>query len=157
MEPGDATFSATPPAAGQPAQAGFLGTGWAFPPAFDPRTGAALLVSQHDDIRESLHILLATTPGERVMRPSFGCGLRALLFEPLTESTLTEMRNTIERAVLFFEPRITLEGVEFDVTDAPEGVLRARLDYTVRTTNSRHNLVFPLYLDEGSVGPGIEP
>jgi len=142
---------------GRPVQAGFLGTGWAFPPAFDARTGDALMVSQVDDVRESLRILFGTTPGERVMRPSYGCHLKRLVFEPLNESTLTEMRNEIERAVLFFEARIALESVDFDLEESPAGVLRVRLEYTVRTTNARHNLVFPLYLDEGNVGPGIEP
>lgn len=142
-------------AGGKPLEAHFLGTGWAFPPAFDSRSGGALMVSQLDDVQESLRILLSTTPGERIMRPSYGCGLRRLVFEPLTESTLTEMRSVIERAVLFFEARITLEGVEFDLADAHAGVLKIRLDYTVRTTNTRHNLVYPLYLDEGRAGPGV--
>lgn len=140
-----------------PLEAHFLGQGWAFPPAFNSRTRGALMVSQLDDVRESLRILLSTAPGERVMRPSYGCDLRRLVFEPLNEGTLTEMRSAIERAVLFFEVRITLESVEFDLDEAASGVLRIRLEYTVRTTNSRHNMVFPLYLDEGSVGPGIEP
>jgi uncharacterized protein len=142
---------------GRPVSTGFLGTGWAFPPAFDARTGGALMVSQVDDVRESLRILFGTTPGERVMRPSYGCHLKRLVFEPLNESTLTEMRNEIERAVLFFEARITLDSVDFDLEEAHAGVLRVRLEYTVRTTNARHNLVFPLYLNEGNVGPGIEP
>lgn len=140
-----------------PIEANFLGTGWAFPPAFDSRTRGALMVSHIDDVRESLRILLSTTPGERVMRPSYGCDLRRLVFEPLDEGTLTQMRSAIEQAVLFFEARITLESVVFDLVEAEAGVLRIRLEYTVRTTNSRHNMVFPLYLDEGSVGPGIEP
>ncbi|MBL8348247.1 MAG: GPW/gp25 family protein [Rubrivivax sp.] len=142
---------------GKTLEAHFLGTGWAFPPAFDSRTRGALMVAQLDDVQESLRILLSTTPGERVMRPTYGCDLRRLVFEPLTLSTLTEMRSTIEQAVLFFEVRITLESVEFDLEEAQAGVLRIRLEYTVRTTNSRHNMVFPLYLEEGSVGPGIEP
>lgn len=135
----------------------FLGRGWAFPPAFDSRTRGALMVSQLDDVQESLFILLSTTPGERVMRPSYGCSLRRLVFEPLSESTLTEMRGAIEQAILFFEVRITLESVEFDLGEVQAGLLRIRLEYTVRTTNSRHNMVFPLYLQEGSGGPGIEP
>jgi uncharacterized protein len=142
---------------GKPLDTQFLGKGWAFPPAFDSRTRGALMVAQLDDVQESLRILLSTAPGERVMRPTYGCDLRRLVFEPLSESTLTEMRDTIERAILFFEVRITLESVEFELEEAQAGVLRIRLEYTVRTTNSRHNMVFPLYLDEGSVGPGIEP
>ena len=144
-------------AGSNPREGQILGRGWAFPPAFDSRTRGALMVSELDDVQESLRILLSTTPGERVMRPSYGCNLRRLVFEPLSESTLTEMRSAIEQAILFFEVRITLEGVEFDLEETQAGLLRIRLEYTVRTTNSRHNLVFPLYLQEGSAGPGIEP
>ncbi|MEX8518887.1 MAG: GPW/gp25 family protein [Leptothrix sp. (in: b-proteobacteria)] len=127
----------------------FLGRGWTFPPAFELQQRRAMLVSQVPDIEESLRILFATNPGERVMQPSYGCGLKRMVFEPLNESTLTEMRSTIEKAVLFFEARITLDAVSFDVEDAVQGVLRIHLDYTVRTTNSRYNMVYPLYLQEG--------
>jgi uncharacterized protein len=131
----------------------FLGTGWGFPVSFDPRTRAAVMVSQHEDVAQSLHILLATVPGERVMHPSFGCGLHRLVFESLTESTLTEMRSVIEKAVLFFEPRVTLEQVHFELGDTLDGVLHIALDYTVRSTNTRHNMVYPLYLDQAQVAP----
>jgi len=128
----------------------FLGKGWAFPPTFELQQRRAVLVSQVLDIEESLRILLSTHPGERVMQPSYGCDLKRMVFEPLNESTLTEIRSTIEKAVLFFEARITLDAVTFDVEDAVQGVLRIHLAYTVRTTNSRYNMVYPLYLQEGS-------
>ncbi len=127
----------------------FLGRGWAFPPAFDPRTRGALMVSQVDDVEESLRILFSTNPGERVMQPGYGCGLQRMVFEHLNESTLTELRSLIEKAVLFFEMRITLESIAFDTDEAMEGLLRIHLRYTIRTTNTRHNMVYPLYLDEG--------
>lgn len=127
-----------------------LGTGWAFPPRFDSLNRGAHMVSHVQDVRESLHILLGTVPGERVMQPGYGCGLQRMVFEPITETTLTEMRSLIEQAVLFFEPRVQLEHVGFDVEDLLGGVLRIGLDYTIRTTNTRHNLVYPLYLEQGS-------
>lgn len=127
----------------------FLGQGWAFPPSFDALGRGARMVSEVQDIEESLRILMATAPGERVMQPTYGCGLHRLVFEVVGEASLTEMRNLIERAVLFFEPRITLESVDFEFEPAEQGLLRIHLRYTVRSTNSRHNLVYPLYLLEG--------
>jgi uncharacterized protein len=130
-------------------EAHFLGRGWAFPPTFDTRGHSAVMVSQVEDVHESLHILMATAPGERVMQPSYGCGIHRMVFERLDESAMTELRSLIEKAVLFFEPRVTLDDVSFDVEQPLEGRLQIRLDYTIRTTNSRHNLVYPLYLEEG--------
>jgi hypothetical protein len=128
----------------------FLGTGWSFPPTFDSLTKGVTMVSAEIDIRQSLMILLGTTPGERVMQPSYGCGLRHLVFENLNQSTLTDIRDVIERAVRFFEPRIILNLVSIDDSDWIEGLLRIGLDYTIISTNTRNNLVYPLYLREGS-------
>lgn len=134
----------------------FLGTGWAFPPAFDRRTRGAVLVSGVADVEESLRILLTTAPGERVMHPSYGCGLRRMVFETMNDSTLTEIRSLIRQAILFFEARIALEAIDFDLDGLYDGVLRIRIDYTLRSSNSRHNFVFPLYLREGEA-IGAEP
>jgi len=128
----------------------FLGTGWAFPPAFDPRTREAVMVTQQQDVEESLRILLSTSPGERVMHPNYGCGLLRMVFENMDESRLTEIRSLVERAVLFFEPRVILHELLIDTEELFEGILRLRLDYSIRTTNTRHNLVYPLYLAEAT-------
>lgn len=128
----------------------FLGTGWAFPPAFDPRTRETVMVTQHQDVEESLRILLSTSPGERVMHPNYGCGLMRMVFENMDESRLTEIRSLVERAVLFFEPRVILHELLIDTDELFEGILRLRLDYSIRTTNTRHNLVYPLYLAEAT-------
>ena len=135
----------------------FLGTGWAFPPAFDARTLQAVMVSEEQDVEESLRILLSTKPGERVMHPNYGCGLQRMVFENVDQSTLTEIRSLVEKAVLFFEVRITLNRIDFDTDELYDGVLRIRLDYTIRTTNTRHNMVYPLYLQEGNAGGGAAP
>lgn len=128
----------------------FLGTGWAFPPAFEPRTGAAFLVSAEEDIAQSLRILFGTTPGERVMQPTYGCDLKAMVFEEISDSTITDIKDIIERAIRFFEVRITLNFIDVDESDWLDGILRIGLDYTIRSTNTRSNLVFPLYMLEGS-------
>ena len=127
----------------------FLGTGWSFPPEFTKPVGGVMMVSEEDDIRESLTILLSTAPGERTMYPAYGCGLKALIFDSISESTVTEIMDVIERAILFFEPRITLDRVEVDTDTMYDGLIKIQLTYTIRATNSRSNMVYPLYFQEG--------
>lgn len=130
----------------------FLGIGWSFPPEFD-RQGDDLdvkMVSEEDDIKESLKILMSTKIGERVMQPTYGCGLHGLVFESIIESTETEMKDVIDRAILFFEPRISLNSIDIDAEKAYEGLIKIQLNYTVRTTNTRSNVVYPFYSLEGS-------
>lgn len=128
----------------------FLGSGWSFPPEFNKRSRSVRMVSGEEDIKESLRILMETKPNERVMQPDFGCGLKSLVFESINPSSLTMIKDTIRRAVLFFEPRIDLEDIEIDEKQAYEGLLTIKLVYTVRTTNSRTNLVYPFYFKEGT-------
>jgi uncharacterized protein len=130
----------------------FLGTGWGFPPEFDLRNRGVRTVSEDDDIRESLLILLQTNPGERVMVPAYGCGLRARVFSMINETTTTEIRDIVERAVLFFEPRITLNAVDVVVEDVYDGLILINLAYTIRTTNTRSNMVYPFYFLEATNG-----
>jgi len=130
----------------------FLGTGWSFPPEFHNNAyePGVKMVSEDEDITESLGILLSTRPGERIMHPSYGCGLHGLLFENIGESSITELKDVIEHAVLFFESRITLERIDVDTTHALDGRLDICLSYTVRKTNTRSNIVYPFYYLEGS-------
>ncbi|MFZ6765842.1 GPW/gp25 family protein [Undibacterium sp. Di26W] len=129
--------------------ASFLGTGWSFPPEFSKR-GNARMVSAEEDIRQSLLILISTTPGERVMQPNFGCGLKAQIYENLNESTITILKDLIRRAVIFYEPRVVLEAIETDHSYIYEGRLNIELIYRIVTTNTRHNLVYPFYFREGT-------
>ena len=128
----------------------FLGTGWAFPPEFDQVSKNVRMVAEEDDIRESLTILLGTSPGERIMQPTYGCALRSMVFETITESTLTVIKDLIERAILFFEARITLTSIDIDTAKSAEGRLSIALEYTIRATNSRSNMVYPFYFGEGT-------
>ncbi|MFL9912276.1 GPW/gp25 family protein [Paraburkholderia sp. RL17-337-BIB-A] len=128
----------------------FLGTGWSFPPDFSgPATGVAMLKDEAD-VASSLHILLSTTPGERVMQPLYGCNLSELLFESLDTRMKTLMQDKIESAILYFEPRVTLDSVALDDSRILEGVVLIQVEYRVKTTNSRFNFVYPYYIQEGT-------
>lgn len=125
----------------------FLGRGWGFPVSFGNQGRGVGMAEAEEDIRQSLNILLSTSLGERVLRPTFGWKRDALMFEPLSTSFGAYLAREIETAILFFEPRIELNRVDFENATEQEGLILIRLDYTVRTTNSRTNLVFPFYLD----------
>lgn len=128
----------------------FLGKGWGFPPTFQ-RGGAGVVTVKEDvDIQQSLEIILSTEPGERVMRPDFGCNMQAMVFEPMNTSLITYMRDKIEKALLYHEPRIDLKRVEINTANVLEGVVLIEVDYVVRTTNSRQNYVYPYYINEGT-------
>jgi len=126
----------------------FLGKGWSFPPTFDNASGEVQMLKGEDDIQSSLRVLLATKLGERVMQPLFGCNLDAMVFELLDTTLKTEMKNLIERAILFFEPRINIDKIDIDSQNDLNGVVIITVNYIVRSTNTRGNLVFPFYLSE---------
>src|ERR1044072_1211756 len=128
----------------------FLGTGWSFPPEFDPDMGSVIMVSDEQDIWERLQLILSTAPGERNMFPKFGCGIRKMVFDGVTSTFLTQLKELVRFVVLHYEPRVVLNDVVIDSADTNAGVLRIRLDYTIRKTNSRSNLVYPFYLHEGT-------
>lgn len=120
----------------------FLGTGWSFPPAFDKISSSVEMTSGREDIDRSLEILLSTRPGERVMQPGYGCNLDRLLFEPLDTSLKTYMEEMVKTAILYFEPRITVNAIEISEIDGFSGQVMLAVDYTIRTTNSRYNYVY---------------
>ncbi len=103
------------------------------------------MTSGEEDIEASLRILLSTAVGERFLQPKYGCNLEHLLFEQLTTSVKTYVRGLIEGALLLYEPRVDLESVDFVTEGEAEGRLDIVIGYVVRTTNSRYNLVYPLY------------
>lgn len=127
----------------------FLGTGWAFPPAFKKETRGVLLISDIKDINSSLNILLSTRIGERILQPEYGCNLNDLIFEPISLSMLTLMENHIKDAIVTFESRIKLLKIDLE-SNANEGLIEVRISYLVKGTNSRLNYVYPFYLKEGT-------
>ena len=115
----------------------FLGIGWKFPPTFDKTSGSIMLVSEEEDIRESLFILLSTKPGERTMLPEYGCDLNKMIFESIDSSLITEMKGMIENAILYFEPRIILNEIDISQDKTNDGLLLIDVQYTIRKTNKR--------------------
>ena len=128
----------------------FLGTGWSFPPSFDPQLGIVNMLSDEADIQSSLEILLSTRLGERVMQPTYGCNLDEMLFEPLTTTLKTYIADLIRTAILYHEPRITVNKIDMTESNDLEGLVLIKLEYTVKSTNSRYNYVYPYYKNEKS-------
>ncbi|RCJ26530.1 hypothetical protein A6S26_14085 [Nostoc sp. ATCC 43529] len=124
----------------------FLGTGWSFPPTFNQDSGTVEMVSDEEDIFQSLEIILSTRPAERIMQPDFGCELSQFVFEEITQGLITAIKGTISDALLYHEPRIDVEEINID--ESEEGLLLISVIYRVRVTNSRFNLVYPFYINE---------
>lgn len=127
----------------------FLGRGWARPIQLDPRTGLVASVAYEEDIRQSILIILETAPGERVMRPNFGCGIHELVFTAVDSTAIQRIRSIVEEALRRCEARIDVLGVNVDEDATVEGKLLIEVEYRVRRTNQTGNLVFPFYFREG--------
>jgi len=139
-----------------PIRDSFLGQGWGFPVTFRkkaPEKCSVRMVSEVEDIRESLGILFSTRPGERVMRPDYGSGLEDLLFEPVNVGLITYLKDLITKAILYYEPRVELENIEILTDEVNEGRVKIELTVMVRSTNSRFNFVFPYYQNEATIVP----
>lgn len=128
----------------------FLGTGWGFPPEFNKTAKHVVMTSNEEDIKKSLEILLTTRLGERIMVPTYGCNLDELLFKPLDRTLKTFVVELIRTAILYHEPRIDVIKIDISETDELEGKLLVKIEYLIRSTNSRRNVVFPFYKEEGT-------
>jgi len=122
-----------------------IGSGLAFPLQVDRRGGIAL-ARDETDIEQAIELILATAPGERPMRPEFGCGVHDFVFDSIDASTIGKMENAIRDALDHWEPRIVVETVEFDLSDVDEGRLIIDIGYRIRVTNTIRNLVYPFYV-----------
>jgi hypothetical protein len=127
------------------ASSSFLGTGWSFPPEFVQNGRGVAMTSDEDDIRASLEILFGTVQGERPLLPKYGLNPHELLFEPANTTKVTFQKDRIMAAILIHEPRIRLISLEIDSPDPNAGTCRISIEYEVRATNSRYNLVYPFY------------
>ncbi|MCD2324178.1 GPW/gp25 family protein [Sphingomonas sp. IC-56] len=129
----------------------FLGRGWSFPPRVTPLGARTEMVEGHADIEQSLFILLSTWPGERVMVPGYGCDLQRFVLADLTRTLLTELCEAVRVAILRWEPRIDLLDVSATPDLLDSALVRIGIEYRVRTANTRNNLVFPFYRNEGTL------
>ena len=132
----------------------FLGTGWNFPPSFAHGGADIETVSGPEDIHQSLQILFATQLGERVMQDEFGCDLNGFLFEEIDQGLINSLTGMISDAILYHEPRITKDRLDIVESASEQGLLLISIDYTIKSTNSRYNMVYPFYLNEAGT-PGL--
>jgi len=123
----------------------FVGRGWAFPLRADA-TGGIALVGADTEIEESIRLILATAPGERPMRPEFGCGMHDHVFDSLDATTAGQLAWDVETALGQWEPRIDVTAVDVDYSADHEATLYIDISYTVRSSNDPRNLVFPFYV-----------
>lgn len=129
----------------------FLGKGWSFPPAFFGGGAEVTMVSGEEDIKQSLQVLLSTSLNERIMGSDFGCELSQFLFEEIDQSLINDLRTSVTDAILKNEGRIGVEEVQVQNPATDTGLLLISIDYTVRTTNNRYNLVYPFYINEANI------
>jgi phage baseplate assembly protein W len=125
----------------------FLGVGWAFPvrPGED---GDVALAAYEESVRESVWIILDTSPGERAMRPDFGCGLDDLVFSVGSAQTAGTIARVVRRALTIWEPRLDLLDVRVTPDELVGNMLLIQIAYRVRATNNVFNLVYPFYLEQ---------
>lgn len=126
----------------------FIGTGWRFPVRINPRGGLSYS-SGEQDIQEAIWIVLGTSPGERQMRPRFGCGIHNYVFAPNTPTTQGNIAHEVRQALTKWEARIDVVDVRVETSPDEQNKLLIRVDYRIRSTNSFHNLVYPFYVKEG--------
>lgn len=142
--PGSPGLAAPASGLGTPA-VDFVGAGWAFPLRTDAQGRIALARGRHE-IEQAIHLILATYPGERPMRPHFGCRLRDFVFGDTGGRTRSELSTAVREALLMWEPRIDVHAVEVTGDADRPSLLHIDVQYTVKTTNDRRNLVFPFYV-----------
>ena len=128
----------------------FLGTGWSFPPRFHRSAGRVAMVEDEQDIEESLRILFGTQRGERLFQPQYGLDMHDVLFDPVSTTLRTLLEERVKLDILVYEPRIEPLAVRVASPDAASGELYIELEYRVRATNSRYNLVFPFYSSDSN-------
>jgi hypothetical protein len=123
----------------------FLGQGVAFPLQVNARGEIALVDGDHD-IEQSIRIILGTRPGERVMRPEFGCRASELLFEPRNSATETQMQQYVEQALRRWEPRIEVQWVSVMTDNTQDGAIVVEVNYLVKATHDERSIVYPFFL-----------
>lgn len=129
-------------------ESSFLGSGWSFPPSFGDGGQEVKMVVGEEDIEQSLKILLSTRIGERIFQEGFGCALGDYQFELANHRLFRNLETIIKEAIKKYEPRIKVEEIDISESDTLAGKMLIMLDYSIRSTNSRYNMVFPFYLNE---------
>ena len=126
----------------------FIGRGWAFPLRVDS-TGGIALVSREQEIEEAIRLILGTSPGERPMRPEFGCRIHEYLFASADGETASAITAAVRASLRRWEPRINVDDVVVTIDRVNPALLYIDVRYVIKATNDRRNLVFPFYVIPG--------
>jgi phage baseplate assembly protein W len=127
----------------------FLGTGWSFPPTFRRETYTLDMLVNEADVQSSIQIILSTINGERVMLPTFGCNLQPHVFDAMNTPNIAMIQKIVHDALVYNEPRIIVGDITSTVM-ADQGILQINIPYTIITTNTRYNYVYPFYINEAT-------
>jgi phage baseplate assembly protein W len=127
----------------------FLGTGWSFPPTFRRETATVDMLTNEADVQSSIQIIISTINGERVMLPNFGCNLQPHVFDVMNVPIIAMIQKIVNDALVYNEPRIIVESV-IATPDEVNGVLNINVQYSIITTNTRYNYVYPFYINEAT-------
>ena len=125
----------------------YIGTGWCFPVQVDS-AGKIKLVTGNEDIEQAIHIILDTSPGERVMRPLFGCRAKEMVFDSIRPETMTLMADAVQQALTLWEPRIMVQNVTVERDQKVDTALVCKIEYVINTTHDNRNIVHPFYIDK---------
>jgi uncharacterized protein len=127
----------------------FLGIGWSFPPTFHREPFIVDMLVDAADVESSIQIIISTITGERVMLPTFGCNLQPHVFDTMNTPTVAMVQKIVNDALVYNEPRIIVESVTA-TPDQANGVLNIDVQYSIITTNTRYNYVYPFYINEAT-------
>lgn len=122
-----------------------IGRGWVFPPRIGPQGGMAL-TTMRNELDQAIQIILNTSPGQRVMRPTFGCRLHDLVFAPNNSHTAAQARRYVEEALGMWEPRINVVNINVGPDPNEHSRLLIEIEYEIKATHDRRSLVHPFYL-----------
>ena len=135
---------------------GFLGSGMKFPPQVNTATGRFVVSSEEESVKESVYLILMTQKTERFLRPEFGSNLMSYTFMDINMTTVNMMIRSLTEQILKQEPRIGEVVITTD-SQVKEGCLLVNIDYTIRSSQIRDNLVFPFYLNASAEEEAYEP
>jgi phage baseplate assembly protein W len=125
-----------------------IGRGWSFPPKIDHQ-GRLSLTNERSELQQSILVILSTSPGQRVMRPTFGCRLQELVFQPNNNHTIARVRRYVEESLGMWEPRINVKDVRVKPDSQDNSKLLIDIEFEVKSTRDRRSLVYPFYLIPG--------
>lgn len=128
----------------------FLGVGWSYPVRFSAGNGKLETTKYEDNIDENINILMQTAMGDHTFEPNYGSGLQEFFFREINETLLGEIKEAVNNSLMLYEPRITVEEVEVEVASEFDGLIQITVNYLFNQTNTRHNYVYPFYINEGT-------